>query len=132
MPPSEGYTRIYMLFSLLRSPKCRQVGQIELNISIDGTSATPVASGPDSAFVQSVVKNSTGNYTVTLKEPAKQNLHISSIVSMTADASSIALATGTPKLSFSIVAKSVAASPIAKDIDFSVQVIFFDQLSYFF
>ena len=121
-----------MLFSLLRSPKCRQVGQIELNISIDGTATTPAASGPDAAFIQSVVKNSTGNYTITLKEPAKQNLHISSIVSMTADASSIALATLTPKLSFSIVSKSVAGSPVAKDIDFSVQVIFFDQLSYFF
>lgn len=121
-----------MLFSLLRSPKCRQVGQIELNISIDGTATTPVASGPDAAFIQSVVKNSTGNYTITLKEPAKQNLFVSAIVSMTADASSIALATGTPKLSFSIVSKSVAASPVAKDIDFSVKVIFFDQLSYFF
>ena len=121
-----------MLFSLLRSPKCRQVGQIELNISIDGTSATPIASGPDAAFLESVVKNSAGHYTITLKEPAKQNLFVSAIVSMTADASSIALATGTPKVSFSIVSKSVAASPVAKDIDFSVKVIFFDQLSYFF
>lgn len=121
-----------MLYSLLRGLKVRQVGQVSLNLQINGTAITPVASGPDAAFVASVVKNSTGNYTITLKESAKQKLHVSSIVNLTADATSIMTETASPKLSFNIISKSVAASPVAKDVDFNVAIQFFDQLSYFF
>jgi hypothetical protein len=117
-----------MLYSLLRSPKCRQVGQIEINISVNGTAATPVASGPDAAFVESVVDNGTGDYTITLKEPAKMNLHVSALVLATADSTIIPFAV--TKSTIQVKAKSVAASPAAKDVDFNVKIIFFDQLSY--
>lgn len=119
-----------MLHSLLRSPKCRQVGQIELNISISGTAATPVASGPDAQFVQSVVDNGTGDYTITLKESARINLHVSSLVLATEDSTAIVFAVS--KNTVQIRAKSVAASPAAKDVDFSVQIKYADQLSYYF
>jgi hypothetical protein len=119
-----------MLYSLLRGLKVRQVGQISLNLSVNGTAGTPVASGPDSAFVSSVQDLGTGNYKINLKELAKSNLHISSILILTAD--STAIVTAVDKESVTIQAKSVAASPIAKDIDFNIQIQYFDQLSYFF
>lgn len=120
-----------MLHSLLRSPKCRQIGQIALHISVNGTAGTPVASGPDAAFVQSIVDNGTGDYTITLKESAKSNLVVSSIALATADAtvSVYAVTTSTVR----IIARSVTgAAPIDKDVDFTVTIQYFDQLSYFF
>jgi secreted trypsin-like serine protease len=119
-----------MLYSLLRGLKVRQVGQISLNISVNGTAGTPVASGPDAAFVSSIVDNGTGDYTIILKESAKMNLHVSSLVLATADSSIIPFAVA--KNSVQVKAKSVAASPAAKDVDFSIQIQYFDQLSYFF
>lgn len=119
-----------MLFSLLRSPKCRQVGQIELNISINGTATTPVASGPDAAFIESVADNGTGDYTITLKESAKMNLHVSALVLATADSTIIPFAVS--KNTIQVKAKSVASSPAAKDVDFSIQIKYADQLSYYF
>lgn len=119
-----------MLYSLLRGLKVRQVGQISLNISVNGTATTPVASGPDAAFVSSITDLGTGNYKITLKESAKMNLHVSSIVSLTADATVIPSAVD--KNSVTVQAKSVAASPVAKDIDLNIQIQYFDQLSYFF
>lgn len=119
-----------MLFSLLRSPKVRQIGQVELNISVNGTAATPVASGPDAFFVESITDLGTGNYKIKLKEPAKMNLHVSSIVCATADATIIPTVVSAQEIT--VQAKSVAASPAAKDVDFSIQIKFADQLSYYF
>lgn len=119
-----------MLYSLLRSPKCRQVGQIELNISVNGTATTPVASGPDAAFVSSITDNGTGDYTITLKESAKINLHVAALVLSTADSTIIPFAV--TKNTVQVKAKSVAASPAAKDVDFSIQIKYMDQLSYYF
>ena len=128
MPPPEGYTRNFMLYSLLRSPKCRQIGQIELNLSIDGVAATPVASGPDVAFVESIADGGTGIYTITFKEPAKSNLHVAAITAITERA--IFHIAAVTKNSVTIHAKNDAN--IAFDAQFNLQVIFFDQLSYFF
>ena len=119
-----------MLYSLLRSQKCRQVGQVELNISVNGTAGTPVASGPDAAFVSSITDNGTGDYTITLKESAKIALHVSSIVCATADSSIIPFAVAVNTVQ--VKARSVAAVPAAKDVDFSIQIKFMDQLSYYF
>jgi len=119
-----------MIYSLLRSLKVRQIGQISMNLLVNGTATTPVASGPDAAFVSSVEDLGTGNYKITLKDSAKQNLHISGLVCLTAD--STVIVTAVDKNSVTVQAKSVAASPAAKDIDFSIQIQYFDQLSYFF
>lgn len=119
-----------MLHSLIRGLKCRQVGQIQLNISVDGTVTTPVASGPDAAFVQSVEDLGTGNYKITLKESAKSALHISGVACLTADATVQIVATDTS--SVTVLAKSVASTPAAKDVKLNIQIQFFDQLSYFF
>lgn len=119
-----------MLYSLLRGLKVRQVGQISLNISVNGTATTPVASGPDAAFVLSVQDLGLGNYKINLKESAKMNLHVSSLLALTAD--STIIVTAADKSSVTVQAKSVAASPAAKDSDLNIQIQFFDQLSYFF
>jgi hypothetical protein len=117
-----------MLYSLLRSPKCRQIGQIELNLSIDGVAATPVASGPDAAFVESIADGGTGIYTITFKEPAKSNLHVSAITSITARAGfHVAAVTKS-----SVTIHVLNDANVAIDAQFNLQVIFFDQLSYFF
>jgi two-component sensor histidine kinase len=119
-----------MINSLKRAQQCRQVGQVEINISVNGTATTPVASGPDAAFVQSITDNGTGDYTITLKESAKIALHVSSLVLATADSSIIVHAVSTSTVQ--VRAKSVAGSPAAKDVDFSIQIKFMDQLSYYF
>jgi len=117
-----------MLGSLLRSPKCRQVGQIELNLSING--ATGAVSGPDAAIVLSGAKNATGDYTITLKEPSKINLHVCGLVMATADSTAIVFAV--TKSSVQIKAKSVQDIPVAQDASFNIKIIFMDQLSYYF
>lgn len=117
-----------MLYSLLRSPKCRQVGQIELNISIDGVATTPVASGPDAAFVQSITDGGTGVYTIIFKEPAKMNLHVAAITSITDRA--VFHVAAVSKNSVTIHSRNDGGTAI--DTQFNLQIIFFDQLSYFF
>jgi hypothetical protein len=117
-----------MLYSLLRSSKCRQIGQIELNLSVDGVSATPVVSGPDAAFVSSISDDATGQWTITFKESAKQNIHVASIVAITDRA--VFHINAVSKNSVSIHARNDAG--LAIDAQFTLQVIFFDQLSYFF
>jgi hypothetical protein len=117
-----------MLNSLLRSPKCRQIGQIELNLSIDGVATTPVASGPDVAIVQSITDGGVGIYTIVFKEPAKMNLHVAAITSLTTRA--LFHVAAVSKNSVTIHATNDANSAI--DAQFNVQIIFFDQLSYYF
>lgn len=119
----------FMLHSLIRSLKCRQVGQIQMSISVNGTAGSPVASGPDKAFIESIVKNSTGSYTITVKESAKMPLFITGAVCL-----------GGAHKTPSIIAVSVNSFTInfedrlgaAADCDFNVAWQYFDQLSYFF
>ena len=117
-----------MLSSLLRSPKCRQIGQIELNLSIDGVATTPVASGPDVAIVESITDGGVGIYTIIFKEPAKMNLHVAAITAITERA--VFHVAAVSKNSVTIHAKNDANTAI--DAQFNVQIIWFDQLSYFF
>lgn len=117
-----------MLNSLLRSPKCRQIGQIELNISVDGVAATPVASGPDSAIVQSITDGGTGIYTIVFKESAKRNLHVAAITAITDRTMFHVAAISTN----SVTIHSRNDAGAATDAQFNLQIIWFDQLSYFF
>lgn len=117
-----------MLNSLLRSPKCRQVGQIEINLSIDGVATTPVASGPDVAIVESITDGGTGIYTINFKEPAKRNLHVAAITAIT-DRTVFHVAAVTTS---SVTIHSRNDGGTATDAQFNLQIIWFDQLSYFF
>lgn len=117
-----------MLGSLLRSPKVRQVGQIELNLSVNGTAGTPVASGPDAAIVLSVVDGGAGIYTINLKESAKIALHISSLVSLS-DSKFLKVHAVTVS---SVTVKAFNDAGVAADADFNIQIKYADQLSYYF
>ena len=127
-PPSAGNTRKCMILSLLRSLKVRQIGQIQMHVSINGTAGSPAASGPDAAFVSSVAKLGTGQYKITLKDKAKSNLLASSIVSLTASRIGKLHAVDTE----SVTIYTFNDAGVAADADILIQIQFFDQLSYFF
>ena len=128
--PSVGLQEDFMINSLKRNLQCRQVGQVQLNLSVNGTATTPVASGPDVSFVSSVTDLGTGNYKITFKEPGKIAPFCSGLILLTADSSIIVTASTVD--SITVQAKSVAASPAAKDVDFNIQLQWADQLSYYF
>ena len=119
-----------MIASLTRSLKCRQVGQVQMNISVNGTATTPVASGPDAMFIKGITDNGTGSYTIEFKEAAKANPFVSGVVPLTADCSFSV--TAVTKSSITIEFKSVEATPAAMDADFNIQWQFSDQLGYYF
>ena len=119
-----------MLHSLLRSLKCRQVGQTQMNISVDGTAGTPSASGPDAAFIESITDNGVGSWTINFKEAAKIAPFVTGIVSLTADTTFIVAAVTVS--SITVTARSVVAAPAAIDADFNIQWQYSDQLSYYF
>lgn len=64
-----------MLYSQRMPLKTRQFDVTFLFISVDGTAATPVASGPDAKFVKTVTDLGAGNYKIDLKDKAQRNLH---------------------------------------------------------
>lgn len=117
-----------MINSLKRSQQCRQVGQVVLNVSVDGTAGTPAASGPDAFFVSAVADGGAGLYTITLKEASKINLFISAIVSLTANVIPHVVAVTTS--SVTVQFNNTAGAAI--DADFNIQMLFADQLSYYF
>jgi hypothetical protein len=118
-----------MLYSLTRSLKCRQVGQVQMNISVNGTAATPVASGPDAAFIQSIVDGGAGLYTINLKEAAKIAPFVSGLVSLTDQAIGRVSAVTTSSITIQF---DDPATGNAKDADFNIQFQFSEQLSYYF
>lgn len=118
-----------MLYSFLRSLKCRQVGQVQLNISVNGTAGTPVASGPDASFISSITDGGAGLYTINLKEPAKIAPHVSGIVPLTDLANGRVTATTVSSITVQFDSSDTGA---ALDADFNIQFQFSEQLSYYF
>jgi hypothetical protein len=119
-----------MLNSLTRSPKCRQIGQINLNLSVDGSAITPEASGQDKSIVLSVVDNGTGDYTINFKESAKMDLIVSSLVALTDQVVLKFHASTTSSVTIKAFSSAGGSSPV--DADFNVSIIWMDQLSYTF
>lgn len=72
-----------MQYSAKRSMKSRQPGTVEVAFSVSGSAATPAASGQDAMFVESVVDNGVGDWTITLKDKSLLDLVIKSLVSFT-------------------------------------------------
>lgn len=117
-----------MLYSLLRGLKCRQVGQVQINISVNGTAGTPVASGPDASFVTSITDGGAGLYTINLKEPGKLAPFVSGLVSLTASKVSHVVATTVS----SVTVQFNSDAGVAADADFNIQLQIADQLAYYF
>lgn len=118
-----------MLYSLIRSLKCRQVGQVQMQISVNGTAGTPVASGPDAAFISSITDGGAGLYTIILKEAAKIAPFVSGIVPLTDKANGRVTATTISSITVQFDASDTGA---ALDADFNIQWQYSSQLSYYF
>ena len=102
---------------------------VQMQISVDGTSATPAASGPDSKFIESITDGGAGLYTITLKEAAKIAPFVTGLVSLTDQAIGRVTAVTTSTI---VVQFDDPATGNAKDADFNIQFQFMDQLSYYF
>lgn len=118
-----------MINSLKRALQCRQVGQVQMNISVNGTATTPVASGPDAFFIESITDGGTGLYTITFKEAAKIAPFVSGIVPLTDKANGRVTAVTTSSITVQFDASDTGS---ALDADFNIQWQFSDQLSYYF
>lgn len=118
-----------MLYSLLRSLKCRQVGQVQLNISVNGTGVTPIASGPDASFIDSITDGGAGLYTINLKESGKIAPFVSGLIPLTDLANGRVVATTVSSIT---VQFDSSATGLALDADFNIQFQVMDQLAYYF
>lgn len=102
--------------SIKRTIKSRQIGLVQTYHQVDGTSGSPVDSGLDKAFVESVTKNGTGDYTIKFIEPARMDVFIASLVSLTPGAILDVAAVG--KDTVTIGAQSDAGAAMDADFNF--------------
>jgi hypothetical protein len=117
-----------MYVSIKRSLKSRQPGMVEIVFSVSGTAGTPAASGQDAAFVEQVVDNNTGDYTITLKEKSLQDLVLKGLVSFTEGAILSVDAVDEE----TVTVKAVDDTGAAVDADFSICLNFASQVPYYF
>lgn len=117
-----------MIRSIRRGLKSRQPGMVEVTFNISGTAGTPAASGQDAAFVDTVVDNGTGSYTITLKEKALQDLVVKGLVSFTARA--ILRVSAIDGQTITVI--SLRDDNTALDADFSLTLNFASQVPYYF
>jgi hypothetical protein len=106
--------------AMSRSLKSRQVGLKKLYVSVNGTAATPVASGLDAKFVESVTDHGTGDYTIKLKLPAQADLIPDGIASKTANASGVVDAVNKQEITLNFFDE--AGDPV--DADFNLGIIY--------
>lgn len=106
-----------MEFSKSRPLKSRQVELHQLFVAVDGTVTTPVAAGKDKAFVKSVTDNGTGDYTITFKAVAQQNIVPVAVISSTAGA--IANVVAVTKDSIRVAFEDAAGSPLDASFNLS-------------
>lgn len=106
--------------AMSRSLKSRQVGLKKLYISIDGTATTPVATGLDANFVESVTDNGTGDYTIRLKLPAQADLVPDGLISKTANANGQVDAVTSQQITVNFFDEA----GLAVDADFNLGIIY--------
>jgi hypothetical protein len=104
--------------SIKRTLKSRQIGMVMTMHLISGTAGTPADSGDDQYFVSSVVDNGTGSYTINFKEPARRDLHVIGLVSLTSRA--VLKVSAIDESSVSVVA--LKDDGTAMDADFYITV----------
>lgn len=69
--------------SIKRTLKSRQIGLVQTYHLIDGSAGVPADSGLDKAYVDEVVDNAVGSWTVKFIEPARLDVVVAGIVSLT-------------------------------------------------
>lgn len=96
--------------------RCRQIELYEIFISVDGTAATPAASGIDAKAIDSVQDLGTGNYKINFKDKSPQNVVVGGIVNLTA--ARVGRVTAVDQSSATVQFTDLAG--VAADADFSI------------
>lgn len=104
--------------SIKRAQKSRQIGMVLSMHLISGTAGTPADSGDDQYFVDSIVDNGVGSWTINFKEAARRDLHVIGLVPVTAGA--ILSISAIDESSVTIASEDAAAA--ALDADFYITV----------
>jgi len=65
---------------LKRGCKTRQLKPLKLNVSFDGSIATPIPTGPDARFFSSITDLGVGQYVLICSQSFEQNLFPDSII----------------------------------------------------
>jgi len=102
--------------SIKRTLKSRQIGLVQTYHLISGAAATPADSGLDKFYVQSVVDNGVGDYTINFIEPARMDVVVAGLISLTANA--ILSIQAVSSSSVSVLSKNAAGA--ALDANFAL------------
>jgi hypothetical protein len=117
--PSIGSQEIKMGKERKRSIKTAQLKMRELNFSIDGTAATPSASGFDQYGISSVIDLGAGNYTIIFRDPFERACQLGGIGMLTAGIIMQVTAVAYDRIT---VLCTAAATGAATDADFHMCV----------
>ena len=105
--------------SIKRTLKSRQIGLVQTYHLISGSAATPADSGLDKAYISSIADLGTGSYKINVLEPARLDLVVAGLVSLTAGA--ILNVVAVDKSSVTIAAEDAAGTAV--DADFAITLI---------
>lgn len=103
-----------------RSLKSRQIAVTQISVTVNGTATTPVAGGMDAKFIDSVVDNNTGDYTINIQPALVGQADIVPVGIVPSTADVVCRVTAVTKSSIRVVCRSVAGSPAAADCDFTI------------
>jgi hypothetical protein len=117
--PPKGNRSKKMKNSIKRTLKSRQIGLVQTYHLISGTATTPADSGMDKAFISQVEDLGTGSYRIHTLEPARLDLVVAGLISLT-DRAVLSVAAVT-KSSVTIAAKNDANT--AMDADFAITLV---------
>jgi hypothetical protein len=99
-----------------------QVSLRRLHIKINGTGATPVASGVDQYLIESVVDNGVGHYTINLNGKAKARNNNALDVIAINPIGAFAIFQVVATTSSSVTVKFADAAAVALDVDFAIEI----------
>lgn len=108
-----------MKSSVNRAQQCRQIYLHEVHFAVNGTAVTPVASGLDANFVESVTDLGAGNYKITFIDKAQRSIVPGAIVASTA--SRVGAVTAVDSESITVQFRDLAG--VAADSDFNMSVL---------
>lgn len=103
--------------SIKRTLKSRQVGLVQTYHIVDASAVADV--GIDKAYVESVTKNGTGDYTIKFIEPARLDVVVAGLVSLTPEA--FLHVSAVAKDSVTVEAVDAGGSPM--DADFALTCV---------
>lgn len=107
--------------SIKRTIKARQVGLVQTHHLISGTAATPADSGLDKAYISSIQDLGVGSYKINVLEPARLDLVVVGIASVTQGAIISVAAVDKSSVTISVVSRADVLT--AMDADFYITLM---------